>query len=253
MVKSAYVKLAGVLSLGVLLIFLSVPSAQSGFWERFKSTVGPVKGDTSHNNSSLSQQEIIEGLRDALQVAAKRAVQVASSEGGFLNNPNIHIPLPPKLQKAASILRHIGYKDDVDTFEATLNHAAEKASVKALPIFIQAIKDLTFQDAKTIWKGGDTAATDYFKGKTWEPLSKAFEPVVHEAVQQVGVTKAYQDLTEKPLVHNITQGTSMDLDSYVTDKTLEGLFFLLGQEEKKIRKDPMARTTDILRKVFGQR
>ncbi len=250
--KSAYVKLVSVLSLGVLLILLFVPLAQGGFWERFKSSVGAPKEDTSHTtDSSLSQPEIIEGLKDALQVGAKKAVEGASSEGGFPNNPNI--PLPPKLQKVASILKHTGYKGDVDTFEATLNHAAEKASAKALPIFTQAIKDLTFQDVKAIWKGEDTAATNYFKGKTWQPLSKAFDPVVHEAIQQVGVAKAYQDLTEKPLVQNITQGTNMDLDSYVTNKALEGLFFLLGQEEKKIGKDPVARTTDILRKVFGQK
>ncbi len=251
--KSAYAKYVGTSSLGMLLLLLSFPSAQGGSWDRFKSSIGASQQNTSHTNSSLSQLEIMKGLKDALQIRTKKAVQEASSKGGFLNNLNIHIPLPPNLQKVANILRHTGYKDDVDTFEATLNHAAEKASTKALPIFTQAIKDLTFQDAKAIWKGGDTAATDYFKGKTWQPLYEAFEPIVHEAVQQVGVTKAYQGLTERPLVQNIIQGTNIDLDSYVTNKTLEGLFFLLGQEEKKIRKDPAARTTDILRMAFGQK
>ncbi len=234
-------------------IFLS-GTAQGGVWEQIKSSVNSVGSGTAgkEGSSNPSDAEVISGLREALSLGAKKAVSQASAQGGFWNNPQIRIPLPPQLQKISSIMKLAGLKSQADAFEESMNHAAEKASAKALPIFEKAIKDLTFQDLQGIWKGGDTAATDYFREKTSEPLAVAFKPDVHEAMQQVGVTRSYQNLTGNPLVSGLTENSNFDLDHYVTEKTIDGLFTLVGQEEKKIRTDPMARSTDLLKKVFGQ-
>ena len=131
--------------------------------------------------------------------------------------------------------------------------AGEKASAAALPIFMDAIKGITFEDAKKLLNGGDTAITEFFKEKTTPQLTKAFEPIVHGSVQEVGVTKQYQELTSGPWVKNLVQGSNFDLDRYVTEKSLDGLFHLLSQQEKEIRHNPTARTTELLKKVFGSR
>lgn len=233
-------------------LLLAVPMAcadqvSAGFLDSLRGLLSPASGESA----GLSSGEVSKGLLEALRVGAERAVGKASAAGGFLDNPLIHIPLPPAVEKVGSTLRAVGLGAKVDEFETTLNRGAEKAAAKALPIFSDAIGRLTFQDVERIWKGGQTAATEFFREKTQAALFDAFAPVVHAASQEVGVTRVYQSLTSNPLAALAFSGTDLDLDRYVTNKALDGLFTLLADEEKQIRTNPVARTTELLRKVFG--
>jgi hypothetical protein len=232
------------------------PSVYGGFWDSALETVKDITGSEEAGKAvgrqdGLTDQDILTGLREALNLGVQRSVERASTPGGFMENPVIHIPLPGHFQNIAGTLRGLGLGSQTDAFEKTMNRAAEKASEEALPILIQAVKDLSFEDARRLWKGGGTSATDYFQDKTWQPLSERLRPIVHDTSQTVGVTQAYQSLVDYPAVKPIVAGSDLDVDHYVTAKTLDGLFTLLGEEEKKIRTNPAARTTDILKKVFG--
>ncbi len=227
---------------------------QAGFLDKALETY--QKGMNSPLSKSMGSQvtdsELITGFKQALEIGAKKAVQLASRPGGFLNNPDIRIPLPGKLQTAADMLRRFGLGSQADAFEQSMNEAAEKAAKEALPVFSQAVKDMTFEDAKKLWKGGDTSITQYFKNKTFKTLYERFKPVVHNSVEQVGVTQRYNNFVSSPAIKGVVGNTNLDLDHYVTNKTLDGLFKLLAQQEKDIRSNPAARTTDLLKKIFGQ-
>lgn len=222
--------------------------AGAGLWDTLKDR---LLGSSSTQPAPLTMGEISQGLLEALSVGAEKAVGRASATGGFLDNPKIRIPLPPPVQSAGRTLRNLGLGAQVDEFETALNRGAEKASSQALPIFLGAIRQLTFQDVEQIWKGGEDAATRYLKQKTWDPLFSAFEPVVHAAAQEVGVTRAYESLTGNPLARIALSSSDWNLDKYATTGALNGVFTLLGEEEKKIRTDPVARTTELLKRVFG--
>jgi hypothetical protein len=210
-------------------------------------------GAETGEDKGPSNSELSGGFKDALTVGAEKAVKLASKPGGFLDNPEIRIPLPGQLETVASAMRKLGMGSKVDQFEESMNHAAEKASAAALPIFMDAIKGITFEDAKKLLNGGDTAITEFFKEKTSSQLAEAFKPIVHQSVQEVGVTKRYQELTGSPWMKNLVKESDFDLDNYVTSKSLDGLFHLLSQQEKEIRHNPAARTTELLKKVFGGR
>jgi hypothetical protein len=168
-----------------------------------------------------------------------------------LRNEAIKILLPEKIQMMSEVLRAAGFDKEVDAFVLSMNRAAEKAAPKAKPIFIAAVKEMSFQDARNILDGGNTAATEYFQGKTSTNLSDAFKPVIADSMNKVGVTKSYKALKNKYLsILPLSTTESIDLDRYVTQKALDGLFYTLGQEEAKIRTNPKARTTEILKKVF---
>jgi len=241
----------------ILLCFLFLPFvAHAGLWEQVQ---GVVKEATSKEDSKSTQQktdlsepEIYKGLKETLLVALKRAVDRAGQEGGFLNNPEIRIPPPPKIARVASLLKKVGLGSQVNAFEESMNHAAEKAAREAWPVFYKAAQELTLQDVKNLLYGGDNAVTEYFRKKTWPELYKKFLPVVQENLEKVGVTRKYQELISSPSVRPYLGKTDLQLDHYVTEKSLEGLFTLLAEEEKRIRKDPAARTTDLLRKLFGK-
>jgi len=239
---------------GILLLLVAVSPAQAGS-DYFKKAMDAWKsvnaGTESGEGGELSNSEITAGLKDALKVGAEKAVKLASKPGGFLDNPEIRIPLPGQLETVASAMRKLGMGAKVDQFEESMNHAAEKASAAALPIFMDAIEGITFEDAKKLLNGGDTAITEFFKEKTSSQLAEAFKPIVHQSVQEVGVTKRYQELTGSPWMKNLVKESDFDLDNYVTSKSLDGLFHLLSQQEKEIRHDPAARTTELLKKVFG--
>lgn len=204
------------------------------------------------DGKGLSESDIIKGLREALKIGTGNAVTYVSKTNGFYKNADIKIPLPESVQKVEKALRVAGYGQQVDAFALSMNRAAEKAAPQAKSIFWNAIKDMRFADAKKILNGRDNEATLYFKEKTSDKLSNIFRPSVHNAMSAVGVTRSYQTLENKvksiPFANNII---SFDLDQYVTQKTLDGLFYLLAQEERKIRVDPAARVTEILKKVFG--
>ena len=203
--------------------------------------------------SLLDDRTIISGLREALSVGTAKAVKLVSVENGYLRNEAIKILLPEKIQKMSEVLRAAGFGKEVDAFVLSMNRAAEKAAPKAKPILIEAIKEMSFQDARNILNGGNTAATEYFQDKTSTKLSDAFKPVISSNMNQTGVTKSYKALKNKYLsILPLSTTESIDLDHYVTEKALDGLFHTLGQEESKIRTNPKARTTEILRKVFAK-
>ena len=160
--------------------------------------------------------------------------------------------MPESIRKVADILGKFGYQKQVDDFVLSMNRAAEKAAPQARSFFVDAIREMTFEDAKKILGGGDTAATEYFKQKTYDKLYAAFKPEISSSMNEVGATRSYKEMMGKYESIPFMDKQSLDLDHYVTDKALDGLFYMVGQEEKKIRTDPAARATDLLKTVFGK-
>ncbi len=197
------------------------------------------------------QPKIAAGLKEALQIGADNSVNQTGRVDGFFKNPAIKIWLPDEMKKFEKVLRQVGFEKQVDQFILSLNRAAEKATPAAKEIFWSAIKEMSFDDAFAILKGSDTAATDYFKNKTSEKLKTAFAPAVSEATDEVDVTRSYKELTGEVTKIKFLKLEPVDIDQYVVTKTLDGLFFCLGEEEKKIRKDPAARVTELLKEVFS--
>ena len=204
-------------------------------------------------SEELSTEKIIEGLKEALEVGTEKAVDIVSQVNGYYENPQIKIPLPGAVQKVEKVLRTVGYGQKVDDFELSMNRAAEKAVPAAKTIFWDAIKEMKVADARKILDGGENEATLYFKDKTYEPLYSLFKPTVSETMGQVGVTRQYQNLEKKVSTIPFTDSLTVDIDDYVTKGALDGLFIMLAAEEKKIREDPMARVTPLLKEVFGGR
>ncbi len=235
----------------IALIGLSVFYAvgvQAGLFDSIINKIMPSK------STGLDNEKVVAGLKEALNISTEKAVDYLSRPDGFLKNQAVKIMIPEKIRGIADTLRRFGMGGVVDSFEESMNHAAEKAVVKAVPIFKQAIKDMSFEDAMRILKGPDTAATEYFKAKTWDRLFETFRPIVSDSMNQVGVTRQYKALTEKAkMVSAFTKTENLDLDRYVTNESLKGLFYMIGEEEKKIRKDPAARVTTLLKEVFGSR
>ena len=197
--------------------------------------------------------DVAAGLKEALAVGTGNAVQTLSKSNGYFGDAAVKILLPENMQKAAELLKKAGYQKEVDDFVLSMNHAAEQAAPKAKPIFEDAVKKMSFEDAQKILKGNNTAATDYFKGKTSSQLTEVFKPVVSDSMNQVGATRSYKALTDRyNSMVPFGKMDSFDLDSYVTKKSLDGMFYKVGQEEAKIRTNPAARTTDLLKSVFGK-
>ena len=207
----------------------------------------------SGGGSGIGNVDIVNGLKEALQIGTDYAVATGSKPDGYYKNPYIKIPLPGQVQKVEKLLRTVGYGQKVDEFELSMNRAAEKAAPEAKSIFVDAVKQMQFEDAQKILKGPDNAATEYFKEKTSGRLTEIFKPIVKDSMNSVGVTRQYEDLNSKLTSLPMGGNLGFDLNQYVTDKSLEGLFVLVAVEEKKIRQDPAARTTDLLKKVFGSR
>ena len=202
--------------------------------------------------SGLPASTQTSGLKEALRLATERAVKMTSQSGGFLDNAKIRIGLPGALGTMTNGLRAIGMGQQVDELEVAMNRAAEKAAGEATPVFVDAIQKMSFQDAAGIVSGGDTAATDYFEKTTSKPLSERFRPIVDQAMQNVGLAKQYDQLVGRYTSLPFASAPRFDLGGYVTDKTLSGLFTVVGEQEKQIRTNPAARGTDLLRQVFGK-
>ncbi|MGD8716931.1 MAG: DUF4197 domain-containing protein [Desulfobacterales bacterium] len=219
----------------------------AGFQDFIKDalkTLGVEKG--------LTNDEIVKGLKQALEIGTGTAVEMVSKPDGYFKNPLVKIPLPENIKKVEKLLRATGFGNKVDEFELSMNRAAERATPEAKNIFWDAIKQMTFTDAREILDGQDDAATMYFKDKTSERLQEIFKPITHQAMSEVGTTSYYQSLDAKiKTIPFAADQMSFDLDQYVTDKALDGLFLMLAKEEKKIRHDPEAQVTDLLKKVFG--
>jgi hypothetical protein len=199
----------------------------------------------------LTTAEVAEGLKEALIKGISTGSDLASQVDGYFKNPEIKIPFPPEVKKVEEKLRQIGLGNEVDKFVMTLNRGAEDAAREAKPIFITAIKSMTIQDAWGILKGEQDAATQYLKRTTTPQLKEKFKPVIQNSLNKVSATKYYGDIVNTYNKIPFTDDVNPNLDDYATDKAIEGLFTLIAKEEKNIRQDPVARTTELLKKVFG--
>jgi hypothetical protein len=211
-------------------------------------------GSSENSVPKLSNDEVISGLREALNVGIRNSVSLTSVTDGFLKNDAIRLPFPPDAQKVKDKAVEWKLDGQVQKFETTLNRAAEEATKEALPIFKDAILNMSVQDGFAILNGGDGSATKFLKEQTTSKLVTAFAPKVKEATSKVKLTEYWNPIINKyNSAMTLTGGQKLnpDLDSYITQKAIEGLFYMVEKEENKIRKDPAARVTDILVKVFG--
>lgn len=232
-----------------LLLFTSVASfAQSGLLKKASS----VLNKATSGKTSLSNDDIVAGLKEALSVGAKNSADKLSAADGFFANAAIKVLMPPEAKKVEKALRTAGMGKLVDNAILSMNRAAEEASKSAAPIFVNAITSMSISDALNILKGSDTAATGYLRGKTVAALTSAFRPVIDTALQKTSATSYWKTVFDTynklPTTFN---KINPDLAGYVTEKSLSGMFYQVAQEEQKIRKDPAARVSDILKKVFG--
>jgi hypothetical protein len=200
--------------------------------------------------AGLSDAKIASGLKEALKVGSENTVKLTGKTDGYFLNQAIKILMPDKLQTLEKGLRAVGYGSKVDEFVLSMNRAAEKAAPFAKQIFWDAIGEMTFEDARKILSGHDTAATDYFKGKTSDKLAVVFKPIVDKTMNEVAVTRKYNELVDQFQAIPFMKSESLDINHYVVTKALDGLFHVLGEEEKKIRTNPKARVTDLLKEVF---
>jgi hypothetical protein len=215
--------------------------------------INPSQLFKSGSDKQLSNGDIVAGLKEALEVGTTNTVDLTGKVDGYFGNQAIKILLPKRLQSVEQGLRVIGQGAKVDEFVLSMNRAAEKAAPAAKDIFWGAIKSMSFDDARKILTGGDTAATEYFRAKTSDTLTAAFRPVVTDSMKDVGVIQQYKQLQSAyqsvPFASSLP---SVDIESYVVSKALDGLFLVLGEQEKKIRTDPAAQVTDLLKEVFGR-
>jgi hypothetical protein len=195
---------------------------------------------------------IVSGLREALAVASGEALTQVGRADGYFGNPAVKILMPERFQKVAQTLNMLGFQQDVDAFVLSMNRAAEDAAPKAAPYFFQAVKEIAFDDARSILKGSDTAATEYFKEKSYSKLYEAFKPEVLASMNEAGVTRSYKAMMEKYQSVPFMKAEPLDLDQYVTKKSLDGIFTMVGQAEKEIRTNPEAQVTPRLKKLFGK-
>ena len=228
-----------------VIVFLIASTANA----QLESLKKAAKSLTS--GKSLSSEEIAAGLKEALTNGISKGSDLVSQVDGYFKNPEIKLPFPPDAKRAEEKLRQIGLGKDVDRFILTLNRAAEDAAKESKPIFVAAIKGMTIQDAANILKGQPDAATQYLKKTTSAPLKDKFKPVIQSSLQKVNATKYYADLINTYNKIPFVQKLNPNLDEYATEKALEGLFIMIAKEEKNIRQNPLARTSELLKKVFG--
>mgnify|MGYP000963606270 CR=1 FL=1 len=229
--------------------FAAVPAARAAdMTDLLKAVPLPAVTGTAQDSGTVAS-----GLKEALSVGTKNAVGLLSKKDGYFANEAVKILLPENVRRVGDALRMAGYQKEVDAFVLSMNRAAEKAAPKAADIFAGAIREMSIGDAQKILGGGNTAATEYFRSKTSAQLFEAFKPDISQSMNEVGVTKAYKAMTDRyTSMVPFAKLDALDLDKYVTDKSLDGLFYMVGQEETKIRTNPAARTTELLRKVFAK-
>lgn len=243
-----------------LIFAASLPAiAQASWTDRLKGAVPgtpatpkPIE-EESAPTLGAEHEQLVAGLKEALETASRRAIEVAGKEGGFKDNPNIRIPMPGPLATGSGMLRGVGLGRQVDEFENSMNRAAEKAAPEAQDIIIEAVRDMSIEDARGILVGPEDGATRFLRRRAGDRIAESFRPIVADSMEETGVTKAFTGLTDQvgTRLPGISALDDLDLNEYVTGKTLDGVFTLLAEEEKKIRQDPVARTTDLLRQVFG--
>lgn len=236
----------------LLVLVAATNCSAAGFLDLFKSK----PADTNASLAVLSQGQVTDALKQALANGLQAAVTNLGRTNGFLLNPKVKIPIPEKLSLVEKSARGLKQDKYADEFVATLNHAAESAVPVALPIFTDALKSMTIEDAKKLVSGGNDSATQFFKGKGEMQIQDRMLPLIKEATQKTGVTSAYKKLLEKAGSTSFIGKLNIDMaafdvDKYVTQKASDGLFTMVAEEEKRIRENPAARTTELLQKVFG--
>lgn len=224
------------------LIVLSESAAAQLNLDKLKKTI---------SGESLSKEEIGEGLKEALTNGVSKGSDLVSKLDGYYKNPEIKIPFPPEVKQVETKLRQIGLGSEVDKFIESLNRGAEDAAKEAKPIFVSAIKQMTIQDAWGILKGENDAATKYLNRTTSPLLTEKFKPVIQNSLNKVNATKYYSDLVNTYNKIPLVQKVNPNLDDYATEKAIQGLFVMIAKEEKNIRANPGARTTELLKKVFS--
>lgn len=236
----------------LLLAFVAVPTAtalaQSDF---LKKGLDTLMGGESDGGGSLSTQDMAAGLREALRVGSERVVSQVGVADGFNLDPEIHIPLPGSFRQVQSALKNVGLSELADDVELKLNRAAEAAAPEARDLFVQAISEMTLDDAKRIFDGPDDAATRYFKDKMSAPLSDKMAPIVDRSLAEVGALASVDRMMASYQAIPFVPDVKSDLRAYVVEKALDGIFFYVAKEEAAIRNDPAARTTELLKQVFG--
>ena len=238
------------IGIAMLCAGLAIAPAQADWRDWLNAVTGSE--ETAQIASALSETEIADGLKQALGQGVRNAVERLGQDGGFLADQAVRIPVPKHLSAVESALRQIGQGEIADKFVGSLNHAAEQAVPAAAEVFSRAVSDMTIDDARQILDGSDTAATEYLRRSSGDELKQRFVPLVENAVNKVGVTRDYQALLDKAgPVAAFVDKDKLDLRNYVADEALDGLFTVIGEEEQKIRANPAARTTDLLKKVFG--
>ena len=200
---------------------------------------------------SLSNVDAATGLKDALTQGSATAVSGLGAENGFLGNDKVRIPLPDALKRVEGALRMLGMQKQVDELVTAMNRAAEQAVPQAKPLLVNAVKNMSFQDAKGILTGGDTAATEYFRKTTSDQLTLNFLPIVTRATANVGLAEKYNKIASKGVQLGLVDARQARIENYVTQKTLDGLFLMMAEQEKAIRNDPIGAATGMAKKVFG--
>ncbi len=236
--------------MAVLITIASLP-VQAGWRDLLEGLLDEPVTETSL--ASFTNEEGIAALKQALQQGARFAIEALGQTNGYLGNPKVMIPMPENLTFVESGLRNMGQDKIVDDFINSMNHAAEQAVPHAVDIFVDAIAQMTVNDARAIISGPDDAATQYLRKVGTTPLTTRIKPLVAKATGKVGVTRNYKQLVDKGrFLSRFVDIDKLDLDAYVTDKSLDGLFLMIAEEEQRIRKDPVSRGTDLLKKVFSQ-
>jgi hypothetical protein len=218
---------------------------------QINQALGDVNKTLGGSSAPLTTTEVAQGLKEALIKGISTGSDLVSQLDGYFKNPEIKIPFPPEVKKVEDRLRQLGMGNEVDKFVMTLNRGAEDAAKEAKPIFIEAIRSMTIEDAWAILRGQDDAATQYLKRTTSGLLKEKFKPVIQNSLNKVNATKYYGEIVSRYNQIPLVQKVNPDLDDYATDKAIEGLFLMIAKEEKNIRQNPVARTTEILKRVFG--
>jgi hypothetical protein len=209
------------------------------------------KSRTITKGNKLSNEEVVNGLKEALSVGTNKSVDFASQLDGYYKNPRLFIPWPEEAATMKDRLMKMGFQSQIEEFEMSLNRAAEEAAKNAAPVFLNAIKNMSVKDGFSILQGADTAATNFLRKTTYDPLKAQFLPIVKAAIEKVNVTAYWNPLVTAYNKLPAVKKQNPDLDDYVTNKAINGLMILIADEEIRIRKDPAARVSDLLKKVFG--
>jgi len=254
-------KKATLLTSSALLTFAIYGNAQAGWQDLLNDSATELlnnKTAMQASSSLLNNSEVANGLKEALATGVESAIKSLGKEGGFMGNSLVEIPLPDSLKMVEETARKLGQGQYADEFINTMNHAAESAVPQAAELLAEAIRKISVEDATNLLNGPDDAATQYFRKVSGKQLAETFKPIIQQATNKFGVTAAYKGLVSQakplvasPLLTSLIPTEALDVDEYVTNKTLDGLFKYIALEEKNIRENPAARTTDLLMKVFS--